>query len=191
MDRSYTLWKKRYLVHVPAEGQGHVRCSLCNTGTFNINASNPHFQGNRHRKRLQAVFNSSNLTIFDGPELLDRVSKLGFEGWKDDINSKLMEYLFVKGTPRWPYGQNQFAFPTSIVDSVVKYERMEVASLLELVAWKLNCLHLNGSGNFMTMQDILDQWAIDESFDPVEYKRQHRFSSNVGIIMDRLLEFLW
>ncbi|CAJ1954605.1 unnamed protein product [Cylindrotheca closterium] len=131
------------------------------------------------------------MIILDGPKLFDRVSKVGFESWKHDMHGMITDYLFVNCTHGWPCGEKEIVFRTCIIKSLVKYERMVVASLLELMAWKLNCLHLNGSGKFQTMQGILDQSAIDESFDPVEYKHQCRFSSNVGVIMERLLEFLW
>lgn len=51
-----------------------------------------------------------------------------------------------------------------------KYEKLEETSLLELAAWKASCLWFDGSLNFHTMQDILDQWAMDDNFDPVAYK---------------------
>ena len=68
---------------------------------------------------------------------------------------------------------------------------METASLMELVAWKVNCLVLDDSGHFDSMQEIVDQWALDDSFDPVEYKRQRRLPGNVGVILVGVTAFLW
>ena len=44
--------------------------------------------------------------------------------------------------------------------------------------------------NFYTMQDILDQWAMDESFDLVAYKAERRFTGSVAVIMKGVIPFL-
>ena len=65
---------------------------------------------------------------------------------------------------------NLSSIPSSIQQLMKKYEKLEETSLLELAAWKASCLWFDGSLNFHTMQDILDQWAMDDNFDPVAYK---------------------
>ena len=40
------------------------------------------------------------------------------------------------------------------------------------------------------MQEILDQWTIDETFDPVAYKAERRYDGNVVVIMKLVIEYL-
>ena len=44
--------------------------------------------------------------------------------------------------------------------------------------------------SFHTMQGILDRWAIDESFDPVAYKAERRFTGSVAVITKGVIKFL-
>ena len=64
-----------------------------------------------------------------------------------------------------------------------KNKRMERISLLELAVWKASCLDFDGTRKFHTMQDTVDCWAMDETFDPFEYKRLHQFASEVAVIV--------
>jgi hypothetical protein len=71
-----------------------------------------------------------------------------------------------------------------------KYEKMERLSLLELAVWKTSCLSFDGSKDFRSMQDILDLWTLDETFDPVEYKRQCRYSGKLAVILRGVMTFI-
>lgn len=76
------------------------------------------------------------------------------------------------------------------IEQLEKYCKLEKISLLELAVWRASCLWFDGSRSFDTMQDILDQWAMDESFDPVAYKAERRFTSSVAVIMRGVLQYL-
>ena len=80
--------------------------------------------------------------------------------------------------------------PASITQQLDKYTKMEKTSLLELAVWRASCLWFDGSRNFDTMQDILDTWAMDESFDPTAYKNERRFTSNVAVIVQGVIQYL-
>ena len=85
--------------------------------------------------------------------------------------SELCDYLLQNETD---------TIPDSIEELLKKYNKLERISLLELAVWKASCLWFDGSDmNFHSMQDILDQWAMDETFDPARYKANRRFTSNV------------
>ena len=56
--------------------------------------------------------------------------------------------------------------------------------------WKASCSWFDGSQNFHTMQDILDQWTMDSRFDPTAYKAERRFTGNVAVIMRGVLGYL-
>ena len=79
--------------------------------------------------------------------------------------------------------------PSSIKQQLKKYTKLEKTSLLELAVWKASCLWFDGSMSFHTMQGILDQCAMEESFDPVAYKAERRFTGSVAVrVVIRFLE---
>jgi hypothetical protein len=58
-----------------------------------------------------------------------------------------------------------------VYESLSNYEEIWRLSLLGLAIWSERCL--NGGGlKFESMQEIEDLWAMDEAFDPAEYKRE-------------------
>jgi hypothetical protein len=77
---------------------------------------------------------------------------------------------------------------SSIEMQLHRYLMLEKTSLLEHAVW--SCLWFDGSGSFHTMQDILDQWAMDGNFDPTAYKNERRFTSSVAVIMRGAIQFL-
>lgn len=79
---------------------------------------------------------------------------------------------------------------SSIEKQLHRYLLLEKTSLLEQAVWRASCLWFDGSGSFNTMQDIIDQWAMDGSFDPTAYKNERRFTSSVAVIMRGVIQFL-
>ncbi|CAJ1954607.1 unnamed protein product [Cylindrotheca closterium] len=123
-----------------------------------------------------------------------RISSLGLARWRHHVQELLLQHILTQWdweTGTRPCDTQICAIPKSILNQLERYERMETESLMELVAWKVNCLILDGSGHFDSMQEIVDQWALDDDFDPVEYKRQRRLPSNVGVILTSVSAFLW
>lgn len=199
-ESTYVVWKNKFLVRESGCKPKMYRCGLCGTGAFPRGQADKHYCGSRHIKKLKAAFRAGGWVLVKKAEIFSRISKLNLPSWRSELQEVLLKYFLVDASRSlypWPYSRidGNVALPALLVQKVEekfdKFYKMEVASLLELVAWKLNCLYLDGSGNFLTMQGILDQWGIDEDFDPVEYKRQRRLSSNVAVIVERLLEFLW
>jgi hypothetical protein len=78
----------------------------------------------------------------------------------------------------------------AICDTLNKYEMMNRLSVLELAVLKASCLSFDGAKDFRSMQEIFDLWTLDETFDPAEYKRQHRYSSQVAVILRSVTPFL-
>lgn len=104
-----------------------------------------------------------------------------YQPWKRHVKSELLDYVLQNK----PDG-----FIATVKAQVEEYARLEKTSLLELAIWRASCLHFDGSRNFHTMQDILDQWALNESFDPTEYKFERRFTGCVAVIMRSVISFL-
>ena len=80
--------------------------------------------------------------------------------------------------------------PSPIQQQLMKYTMLEKTSLLELAVWKASCLWFDDSMHFYTMQDILDRWAMYESFDPVAYKADRRFTISIAVIVKGVIQFL-
>lgn len=111
--------------------------------------------------------------------LFYRIERLGLLSWKWHIKGMIFDHIYHKN------------FDASDIErQLEQYEQMERTSLLELAVWGASCLHFDGSRNFHTMQDILDQWALDEHFDPAAYKSDRRFTSSVAVVMRNVTEFL-
>ena len=81
-------------------------------------------------------------------------------------------------------------FRWKIDRQIEKHLKLKKTSLLEFAVWKVSCLWLDGSMSFSTMQEILDQRMIGESFDPVTYKQERRLTGSVSAIMHGVVEFL-
>ena len=99
------------------------------------------------------------------------------------MKAELYDYIF---TTQQVVGE----LPSLIKQQLEKYTKLEKTSLLELAVWKASCLWFDGSMDFHTMQDILDQWAMDEIFDPAAYKVERRFTASVAVIMKGVIKFL-
>ena len=80
--------------------------------------------------------------------------------------------------------------PPSVDKLLETYTKYERTSLLELAVWKASCLWLDGSQNFHTMQDIVDQWTMNSRFDPTAYKEERRYTGNDSVIMLGVLSYL-
>jgi len=79
--------------------------------------------------------------------------------------------------------------PDSIGRRLKKCVKLETTSLLELAVWRASCLWLDGSESFGTMQNILDQYAIERSFYPFQYKAERRYTSSTSVIMRGVVLF--
>jgi hypothetical protein len=117
-----------------------------------------------------------------------------------------LDWLIDKDEQIWQWHVNIFsmhiddqadATSPALIKILEKYEMMERLSLLEVVVWKASCIsyharHTNSSTSFVTMQDIEDYWALDENFNPLEYRRQRRIESASGItvIIQNVMPFL-
>ena len=119
---------------------------------------------------------------FDG-DFMRQIKGLGLPRWRLHLKEELCDAMFVPGNLSG-------SVPSSIKGLMKKYKKLEETSLLELAAWKASCLWFDGSLNFHTMQDILDQWAMDDNFDPVAYKAERRFTSNVSVIVRGVMAIL-
>lgn len=73
----------------------------------------------------------------------------------------------------------------------------EKLSLLELAVWKSTCLvryaediGSSSQAQTVTMQDIEDYWALDESFNPIQYRKRFRMNIGISAIVENVLPFL-
>ena len=98
-----------------------VRCLLCGTGWMGRGARINHFHGDNHAARYRGVQRlQQEVRRREEMRLLEpRVKQLGLEIWRNDVNSKMYEYL-CNDTPQSP----------AVI--LASYERKEMLSLLEL-----------------------------------------------------------
>ena len=152
-------------------------CMICRTGSMHNKTLQGHFNGHGHK----AAVRQEPLIITN---ILQRqIDSLGLPRWRRDIKVDLFDYVFASGN-------DTTGVPASITQQLDKYTKMEKTSLLELAVWRASCLWFDGSRNFDTMQNILDTWAMDESFDPTAYKNERRFTSNVAVIVRGVIQYL-
>ena len=142
-------------------------CVVCNTGNMHKHTIRSHLNGHGHKSNFL---------------LKSEIESLGLLRWRQHMKAELYDHFFTT--------QQVVGIPTSIRQQLEKYTMLEKISLLELAVWKASCLWFDGSMSVHTMQDILDQWAIYESFDPAAYKHERRFTGSVAIIMRGVIKFL-
>ena len=180
----------QYIRHDGSDRNDMFICLICNTGSMHEKVLSSHCNGCGHKfslrherlkDRARRVDGGTQFT--KGKYMHSRINSLGLLSWRQDIKEKLYDYIFDEG-------EFVFDIPFSIERQLEKYQMLEKTSLLELAVWKASCLSFDGSMNFHTMQDILDQWAMDESFDPAAYKQERRFNGSMAVIMRCVLPFL-
>lgn len=159
-------------------GRGMYTCVLCNTGSMHGGATlRSHLGGSWHQTNLRDKRH----------HIRDQIQQLGLPRWRLHLKEIWFDHTFYVYRP---VNSVPDCAPDLLMRALKKYTKLEKTSLLELSVWKASCLWLDGSGNFSSMQDILDQWAMDESFDPAAYKNERRFTSNVSVIMRGVIGYL-
>jgi hypothetical protein len=160
------------------------QCNLCSTGVmWNTRSARKHCSGKRHRKFYSILESSQReeakkLEVSDKlrqvQEMSLRVDKLGSEKWIWHVNDALLRYMTS-------------IQPLDVALGLLsKYELMTRLSLLELAIWKASCL---SDCRFDTMQEI-EEWSLDGSFNPADYKQEKRTTSGVHVIITLILPFL-
>ena len=170
------------ILRLDDSGRGDMfKCVICNTGSMHRNTVKSHLNGYGHRVecRVECIKNRSKRV--DGSSIKDQIARLGLAQWRHHVKVELFDYIF---------SPENGGVPTSITRLVKKYMNLEKTSLLELAVWKASCLSFDDSLSFHTMQDILDQWAMDANFDPVAYKAERRFTGNIAVIVRGVMEYL-
>ena len=181
-----------YITRDPSRPHGMFRCVLCGTGYMTRKTANRHVSGSGHRNAVhrkkfngrleqRAVHVNNKLNSVLG--IKSNIELLGLPRWRHHIKAELCDYILTDN------GSVDNVPPSvdKLLETYTKYER---TSLLELAVWKASCLWFDGSQNFHSMQDILDQWTMDSRFDPTAYKSERRFTGNVAVIMRGVLAYL-
>ena len=148
-----------------------------------------HFHGENHAsryRRVQQLEQEVNRRE-QMRELEPRVKQLGLEIWRNDVKSKMYEYL-CNDTSRMImrdlFGNLITSRPAA---HLARYECKEILSLLELALWKSSAL--NGD-MFDTIQEIREYPVLDEEFDVRRYFDEARVLSGCSSIIPRVLAFL-
>ena len=138
-----------------------VVCRLCSAGPMTLYiCRNSHFHGWFHKYM-------SSLRL--------RAASLGLPKWRWHVDSLLLEHSLTR--------IDKFG----IERTLLKYEQMERLSLLELAVWKCT---IQNDPFFSTLQEIRDQWALNEKFDPAAYANERRVTSGITEIIQNVLPFL-
>eukprot|EP00581_Thalassiosira_minuscula_P039307 CAMPEP_0184470562 /NCGR_PEP_ID=MMETSP0740-20130409/93444_1 /TAXON_ID=385413 /ORGANISM="Thalassiosira miniscula, Strain CCMP1093" /LENGTH=132 /DNA_ID=CAMNT_0026846765 /DNA_START=18 /DNA_END=416 /DNA_ORIENTATION=- len=114
------------------------------------------------------------------------INQLGLKRWRSHIKELIFDHFFAMDTT----STYIHLIPTFIDSQLKRYTKLEKISLLELAVWKASCLWFDGSMNFDIMQDILDQWAVNECFDPVSYKAERRVAGGLAVIMRGVIQYI-
>ena len=182
-------WRDKHLrLYLDGSGRDDMYiCVACDTGSMHKNTVQGHLNGLSHRtilKRERLIDRVSILGMgFDAFKIMREIEYLGLLHWRQDIKAQLFDYIITDN-------HAGAGVLLSIEKKLQRYTKLEETSLLELAVWKASCLWFDGSRSFSTMQEILDQWAMDESFDAVAYKAERRFTGNIAVIMRGVLEYL-
>ena len=158
-------------------------CVLCLTGSMHKNIVASHVNCPRHKSNLRSERWKERTKKINCACNASQIERLGLLSWRQQIKADIHDYIFADTDV-------VHEVPYSLKQRLDKYTKLEKTSLLELAVWKGSCLWFDGSLNFHTMQDVVDLWAIDESFDPVTYKTERRFTSSLAVIMRGVLDFL-
>jgi hypothetical protein len=111
----------------------------------------------------------------------DRIEQLGLAQWRIAV-AELINVMREEDSKSKKVRQ--------IYARLAKYEEMEgTISLLALAVWRTSCLKW-GDIQFKSMQEMEDLRATDETFDPVEYKRERRIKRRADVIIRGVLPFL-
>ena len=134
----------------------------------------------QHKVRMACL--ERRISLFMAKELrynqmMVSVRQLPVLKWRDDVEVLLIGY---KSNNNILSGISDDYLYKQAQNALQRYQKMETLSLLELALWKVQCLSQDNA-KFRTMQEIDDYWAVDESFDPVAYRRDIRMSSSSGI----------
>jgi hypothetical protein len=165
----------KYKFVVDADGGGFI-CTLCNTGCMSsAEVVRSHLGGTRHNNNIRRMATMTRVEFAQKYDLF--IDGIVHPQWRNQMKSDLYDYILSKK-------------PENISNQLKKYQKLERVTLLELAVWKANCLYLDGSGNFQTMQDIIDQWTMDETFDPATYKAERRFTATFAVIIRSVVQFL-
>jgi hypothetical protein len=113
--------------------------------------------------------------------ICDRIEQLGLAQWKIGVEELINDMAA---------DDSKTKKVQEIYERLSKYEEMEhTMSLLALAVWRTSCLHW-GDIKFKSMQQMEDLWATDDTFDPLEYKRECRIKSGADVIIRGVLPFL-
>ena len=171
-------------------GRGDMfKCVICNTGSMHYNCLQSHLNGWYHTRALRDECFKNRSAAVDGSCIKDQIARLGLAQWRQHAKAELFDYIFSPGNQVCRVVDGG-GVPSSITRLVKKYMNLEKTSLLELAVWKASCLSFDDSLSFHTMQDILDQWAMDANFDPVAYKAERRFTGNIAVIVRGVMEYI-
>ena len=170
---------------------GTFRCLLCDTGRMNINNARGHINGGNHRWRKKETVQKEFVFIRVNVQRLLRphIAMLDLAIWRMHVKAEILDSIDAQDSIQVSSAPSERIWMNAL-NLLAKYEKIERISLLELAVWRASCLSFDGCMDFDTMQDILDRWAMDEDFDPVEYKKQRRYSSQVAVVIREVLPFL-
>lgn len=159
---------------------------------MHLNQVSSHLSGSKHctnvrHKNYEDRMTARAVEVDRSDVLRKQIKSLGLPRWRHHLKAELYEYILDN---QRQVDQVVRGIPSSIQKQLKKYIKLEQTSLLELAVWKASCLWFDGSQSFHTMQDILDQWTVDERFDPAAYKSERRYTSSVAVIMHSVIQFL-
>ena len=111
-------------------------------------------------------------------DLLPRINQLGFSGWKHHLKSLLFDFMADSDVSNCEIAEKH----------LVKYERMETTSLLELAILKHKVC---ADAAFSSMQEVYDYVALEGEFNSQAFLRSQRMTCGSNVIIPLVVEYLW
>ena len=204
MHRLGTLHQNQGVDYVEHDDDGSLRCLLCRTGWM-FRKPGKHFHGSTHRKKYYAVKRAEEeaqaaeatrtrnagclSTVEWFQSYVGRVASLGLPQWQHHVQSQLFRSFFPSASNGSTICANGMTEEQkhSTLELILKYERMEVTSLLELALWKASIV---SSGLFLSVHEMKEYPILDREFDAREYAARKREACGSAGVIPLVMTFL-
>jgi hypothetical protein len=163
-------------------GETIYTCRLCDVGDIAEGHWRSHVATPNHKRKMELLCKSLELEYTFSTRrrraipIKQRIAKLGLQRWRDDVNSKLLDYLL----------DSRISSNFEVRLALEKYEIMEKISLLELAVWKTAC---QMSIPPVALRDSLD-WHLWLTSGWESKKNKMRQTNAISIIVAHVCTFL-
>ena len=120
---------------------------------------------------------------------VERVASLGLPRWQHHVQSQMFRSFFpggACGSTLCDSGMTE-EHKCSTLSLLLKYERREALSLLELALWKASIV---SPGLFLSVREMKEYPVLDRDFDAQEYAARRREACGSAVVIPLVVTFL-